>query len=292
MSNTASIPAASSARPLAKARTGIQGLDEITLGGLPAGRPTLICGGAGCGKTLLATSFLVNGAMMFGEPGVFMSFEETSDDLIENVRSLGFDLACAGRAQENRHRLRAGRAQRDRGNRRIRPRGPLHSTGRCGPERLGARRVVLDTIEALFARVADTQILRAEIRRLFGWLKEKGLTTVITAERASGTADPAWHRGVRLGLRDPAGPSRRERRISTRRLRIVKYRGSTHGTNEYPFLIDEHGISVLPISSLGLDHAASAERISTGIARLGRHAGRQGLLSGEQHSDVRHRGNR
>ncbi len=278
MSNTASIPAASSARPLAKARTGIQGLDEVTLGGLPAGRPTLICGGPGCGKTLLATSFLVNGAVMFDEPGVFMSFEESSDDLIKNVRSLGYDLgALVARKKIAIDFVRVERSE-------IEESGEYDLEGLFvrldyAIKSVGAKRVVLDTLEVLFAGLGDTQILRAEIRRLFAWLKEREVTAIITAEQGGGAL-------TRYGIEEYVSDcvmlldNRVREQITTRRLRVVKYRGSAHGTNEYPFLIDAQGISVLPVTSAGLAHSASNEVISTGISGLNQMLGVGGFYAG------------
>ena len=251
---------------LPKAATGIQGLDEITGGGLPRGRPTLICGSAGCGKTLLAIEFLVRGATEFNEPGVFLAFEETAEELAQNVRSLGFDLDHL--AEKNKLLLDYVHVERS----------EIEETGEYDLEglfiRLGhaidsisAKRVVLDTIETLFGGLGDTAVLRAELRRLFRWLKDKGVTAIITGERGDGTL-------TRQGLEEYVSDCvivldhRVSEQHSTRRLRIVKYRGSMHGTNEYPFLIDENGISVLPITSVGLRQVASNERISTGIPRL------------------------
>ena len=268
-----------SSKTLPKAATGIQGLDEITLGGLPRGRPTLISGGAGSGKTLFGLEFLVRGATQNNEPGVFMSFEETIPDLTKNAASLGFDLdrLVADKKLFLDHVLIA--------------RSEIAETGEYdldglfiriadAVQRVGARRVVLDTIESLFSELPNPGILRAEIRRLFGWLKQKGLTAVITAERDR--PDKLTRHGIEEFVSDCVIllDHRIREEISTRRLRIVKYRGSTHGTNEYPFLIDEQGISVLPISSLGLDHAAPAERISSGIARLDSMLGGKGFYRG------------
>src|SRR6516162_5745203 len=253
-------------RSLSKAATGIQGLDEITGGGLPRGRPTLVCGSAGCGKTLLAMEFLVRGAMQFGEPGVFLAFEETSEELTQNVRSLGFDLDAL--TDQNKLLVDYVRVERS----------EIEETGEYDLEglfiRLGhaidtisARRVVLDTIETLFGGLSNAAILRSELRRLFRWLKDKGVTAIITGERGEGTL-------TRHGLEEYVSDCvivldhRVTEQLSTRRLRILKYRGTIHGTNEYPFLIDEAGISVLPITSLGLRHEVSAERISTGVPRL------------------------
>ena len=251
---------------LPKAATGIQGLDEITGGGLPRGRPTLICGSAGCGKTLLAIEFLVRGATEFNEPGVFLAFEETAEELAQNVRSLGFDLDQL--AEKNKLLLDYVHVERSE----IDEAGEYDLEGlfiRLGHaiDSIGAKRVVLDTIETLFGGLGDTAVLRAELRRLFRWLKDKGVTAIITGERGDGTL-------TRQGLEEYVSDCvivldhRVSEQHSTRRLRIVKYRGSLHGTNEYPFLIDENGISVLPITSVGLRQVASNERISTGIPRL------------------------
>jgi circadian clock protein KaiC len=251
---------------LPKAATGIEGLDQITGGGVPQGRPTLICGGAGCGKTLLAMEFLVRGATQFGEPGVFISFEEPEADLIENVRSLGFDVA----ALIEQRLMAIDQVQVERSE--IEEAGEYNLEGlfvRIGLaiDSVGAKRVVLDTIESLFSGFQNPAILRAELRRLFHWLKERGVTAIITAEKGEGQL-------TRQGLEEYVSDCvimldhRVINQVSTRRLRIVKYRGSTHGTNEYPFLIDEDGISVLPITSMALTHKASDERVSTGIPRL------------------------
>ena len=268
-----------SSKTLPKASTGIQGLDEITLGGLPRGRPTLISGGAGSGKTLFGMEFLVRGATQYNEPGVFMSFEETIPDLAKNVASLGFDLdrLVADKKLFLDH-VYISRSE-------IAETGEYDLDGLFiriadAVQRVGAQRVVLDTIEALFAELPNPGVLRAEIRRLFGWLKQKELTTVITAERD--LPDKLTRHGIEEFVSDCVIllDHRIREEISTRRLRIIKYRGSTHGTNEYPFLIDEKGISVLPISSLGLDHPAPATRISTGIARLDGMLGGKGFYRG------------
>jgi circadian clock protein KaiC len=251
---------------LPKTPTGIEGFDEITGGGLPTGRPTLLCGGAGCGKTLFSISFLVNGATQYDEPGVFMSFEESSDELAQNVASLGYDLPQL--IKDKKLLLDHVRVERSE----IEETGDYDLEGlfiRLGfaIDSIGARRVVLDTIESLFAGLSNQTILRAELRRLFRWLKDRGVTAVITGERGDGTL-------TRQGLEEYVSDAvilldhRVNDQISTRRLRIVKYRGSAHGTNEYPFLIDEGGIAILPLTSLGLSHAAAFERISSGIERL------------------------
>ena len=249
-----------------KTPTGVEGLDEITEGGLPKGRPTLICGGAGCGKTLLSMQFLIKGITEFEEHGVFMSFEEPSKDLSLNVKSLGFDLEKL--KKEKKLVVDYVRVERS----------EIEETGEYDLEGLfirlnhaidsvNAKRVVLDTIESLFAGLDNQAILRAELRRLFHWLKEKGVTAIITGERGEATL-------TRQGLEEYVSDCviildhRVIEQVSTRRLRIIKYRGSTHGTNEYPFLIDEDGISVLPITSLKLDNEVSSELVSTGVPGL------------------------
>jgi circadian clock protein KaiC len=268
-----------SSKALQKALTGIQGLDEITGGGLPRGRPTLVSGGAGSGKTMFGLEFLVRGATQYDEPGVFMSFEETLPDLTTNAASLGFDLdRLVAEKKLFLDHVFISRSE-------IAETGEYDLDGLFiriadAVKRVGAKRVVLDTIESLFGELPNPGILRAEIRRLFAWLKQQGLTTVITAERDR--PDVLTRHGIEEFVSDCVIvlDHRVREEISTRRLRIVKYRGSTHGTNEYPFLIDEHGISVLPISSLGLDHPAPASRISTGIDRLDGMMGGKGFYRG------------
>jgi circadian clock protein KaiC len=267
------------AKTLPKAPTGIQGLDEITGGGLPSGRPTLVSGGAGSGKTMFALEFLVRGATEFNEPGVFMSFEETIPDLTQNAASLGFRLdRLVAQKKLFLDHVHISRNE-------IAETGEYDLDGLFiriadAVQRVGAKRIVLDTLEVLFGELPNPAILRAEIRRLFAWLKQKGLTTVITAERDR--PDMLTRHGIEEFVSDCVIllDHRIREEISTRRLRIIKYRGSTHGTNEYPFLIDEHGISVLPISSLGLDHEAPAARISTGIERLDGMMGGKGFFRG------------
>jgi circadian clock protein KaiC len=265
-------------RLLPKSPTGIAGLDDITGGGLPRGRPTLVCGSAGCGKTLLSMEFLVRGVTQFGEPGVFIAFEETPAELAQNVRSLGFDLD----AMVRRRKLALDYVRVDPSE--IQENGEFDLDGLFirlahAIDTVGAKRVVLDTIEALFGGFTNQAILRAELRRLFRWLKDRGVTAVITAERGGGTL-------TRQGLEEYVSDCvilldhRVSEQVSTRRLRIVKYRGSLHGTNEYPFLIDEHGISVLPTTTLGLSHDASSERISSGVAALDDMLGGAGYYRG------------
>jgi circadian clock protein KaiC len=253
-------------KALPKTPTSIQGLDEITGGGLPKGRPTLVCGGAGCGKTLFAMEFIVRGATKYNEPGVFISFEETEQELTANVASLGFDLENLVR----RRKIYLEHVHIDRAE--LEHKGEYDLEGlfikiHSAIESIGAKRVVLDTIETLFSGLPNSFILRAELQRLLRWLKRKGITTIITAERGDGSL-------TRQGLEEYVSDCvilldhRVNDQSSIRRLRIVKYRGSTHGTNEYPFLIDEDGFSIMPITSLGLNYYSSDERISTGIPRL------------------------
>ena len=265
-------------RELPKAPTGILGLDEVTGGGLPRGRPTLVTGGPGCGKTLLALEFLARGASTYGEPGVFVTFEERAEDLVDNARSIGLNLD--GLIRRKRVAIEYVRVERS----------EIEETGEYDLEALFIRldhamnsvkatRIVLDTIESLFAGLGDAGILRAELRRLFGWLKDRGVTAVITGERGVSTL-------TRQGLEEYVSDCvivldhRVMDQISTRRLRIVKYRGSHHGTNEYPFLIDTDGIAVLPITSLAVasqgHHRAHFDR--AGLAR--RHVRQQGLFPG------------
>lgn len=253
-------------RVLPKTPTGIKGLDEITGGGLPKGRPTLICGTAGCGKTLLGMEFIVRGATEFNEPGIFVCFEENEKELGQNVASLGFNVqTLIARKKILLDYVRVERSE-------IEETGEYDLEGlfiRIGHaiDSIGAKRVVLDTIEGLFAALPNEGILRAELRRLFNWLKQKGVTAIITGERGEGTL-------TRHGLEEYVADCvilldhRVKDQVSTRRLRVVKYRGSLHGTNEYPFLIARDGISVLPITSLGLTHRATTKRVSTGIQAL------------------------
>jgi circadian clock protein KaiC len=251
---------------LEKSLTGITGFDEITKGGVPQGRPTIVCGGPGCGKTMFALEFLVRGAMQYDEPGVLMTFEETTEEMTKNVASLGFDL----RDLETRKKLFMDYV-------RVEP-TEFRETGEYDLEGLfvrlqhavdsvGAKRVVLDTLEAVFSGFGNTGLLRAEIRRLFRWLKDRGLTTVVTAEKGDGTL-------TRYGLEEYVSDCvvfldhRVNDQTSTRRMRVIKYRGSSHGADEYPFLIDEQGLSVLPATAMKLNHAVSDERVSSGIPDL------------------------
>jgi len=263
---------------LVKCPTGIAGFDEITFGGLPQGRPSLVCGSAGCGKTLFGLEFLARGARDFGEPGVCMTFEERASDLTQNVAALGFDLEHLIASKK----LVIDHVQLERNL--IEETGDYDLEGlfirlNYAIDSIGAKRVLLDTIEALFAGLSNVSILRAELRRLFLWLKEKGVTAVITGEKGEGSL-------TRHGLEEYVSDcvilldQRINKSVSTRRLRVVKYRGSTHGTNEYPFLIDEQGFSVLPLTSLGLLHKTSEERVSSGIPRLDEMLGGKGFFRG------------
>ncbi|MGK2947216.1 MAG: circadian clock protein KaiC [Acidimicrobiales bacterium] len=272
------MPAPPSLPVLQKTPTGISGLDEVTGGGLPTGRSTLICGPAGCGKTLMAMEFLVRGVTRYGEPGVFVAFEESTDDLVANFASLGFDLPAAEAA---------GLLVLDHVNV---VRSDAEETGewdldglflRLGAsiDRVGAKRIVIDTIETLFGAFSNTAILRSELHRLFAWLKSRGVTAVITGERGDGTLS---RHGIEEYVSDCVIvlDHRVTEQTSTRRLRILKYRGSLHGTNEYPFLIGEEGVSVLPVTTRGLDHEVSTERVSTGVPRLDVMLGERGFFRG------------
>jgi circadian clock protein KaiC len=263
---------------LTKAPTGIQGLDELTGGGLPKGRPTLLCGSAGCGKTLMAMEFLVRGVVNSGEPGVFMAFEERSEELATNFASLGHDLnAMVAQKKLVLDFVRVERSE-------IEETSDYDLEGlflRLGLaiDGIGAKRVVLDTVEALFSGLSNTAILRAELRRLFRWLKEKGVTAIITGERGETGL-------TRYGLEEYVADCvimldhRVDGQLATRRLRIVKYRGSSHGTSEYPFLIDEGGVSILPITSVGLNHETGTGRVSSGVPGLDAMMGGKGYYRG------------
>jgi circadian clock protein KaiC len=263
---------------LTKAPTGIAGLDDVLLGGLPACRPTLVCGSAGCGKTLLGMIFLVNGATRFGENGVFVSFKETAKDITENVASLGFGVPALIAAKK----LAIDHIRIERNE--IEETGEYDLEGlfvRLGyaVSQVGAKRVVIDTIEALFSTLANEAILRAELRRLFGWLKERGLTAIVTGERGQGAL-------TRHGLEEYVSDcvilldNRVHDRVTTRRLRVVKYRGSAHGANEYPFLVDERGMTVVPLSAVGFGHLVSEEVVSTGVPGLDGMLGVGGIYRG------------
>ncbi|MDD5657639.1 MAG: circadian clock protein KaiC [Elusimicrobia bacterium] len=267
-----------SLRDLRKCPTGIRGLDEVTNGGLPRGRPTLICGAAGCGKTLLGMEFIVRGIRDFNEPGIFMSFEENEKELTENVASLGFDLADL----QKRNLLAIDHVRVERSE--IQETGEYDLEGlfvriSCAKKQIGAKRIVLDSLESLFAGLPNENILRAELRRLFRWLKDQGLTAVITAEQGRQSL-------TRHGLEEYVSDCvisldhRVVNQVATRRLRVIKYRGSAHGTSEYPTMIDESGLSILPLSALGLDYPVSSERVSSGIKRLDTMLGGKGYYKG------------
>ena len=263
---------------IAKAPTGIAGLDEITFGGLPAGRPTLVSGGPGSGKTLLGVSFLVNGALSFSEPGVLLTFEENAEELASDVRSFGYDL----QKLVEQKKLLIDYVHVDRSE--------IEETGEYDLEglfvrldhaikQIGAKRVMLDTIETLFGGLKDTGILRAELRRLFRWLRDRQITTVVTAERGE---QMFTRQGLEEYITDAviALDHRVHEQISTRRIRVVKYRGSHHGTNEYPFLIDREGLTVLPVTSLLLEHAAPDQRVSSGLPAIDDMLGGKGFYRG------------
>jgi circadian clock protein KaiC len=261
-----------------KVPSGIKGFDDITFGGLPKGRPALVSGGPGCGKTLFAMEFIVRGITDYGEPGIFVAFEEKIGDLKMNFRSMGFDLDDLVRQK----RLVLDHIAIDRSE--IQETGEYDLEGlfiRLGAmiDEVGAKRVAIDTLEALFSGFANEAILRSELRRLFLWLKDRGVTAVVTGERGDRTI-------TKYGLEEYVADcvitldNRVTNQIATRRLRIVKYRGSIHGTDEYPFLINSNGISVLPITSLSLTHTAPVERISTGISRLDTMLGGKGFFKG------------
>jgi circadian clock protein KaiC len=263
---------------LPKSPSGIQGLDEITFGGLPRGRTTLVCGSAGCGKTLLSLEFLIRGALQYNEPGVFIAFEETAEELAKNIASLGFDLDDLIK----REKLIIDYVHLERSE--IEETGEYDLEGlfvRLGYaiDSIGAKRVVLDTLEAIFSSFSNTFILRNELRRLFRWLKDRGVTAIVTGERGDGTL-------TRHDLEEYVSDCvilldhRTNNQISTRRLRVIKYRGSVHGSNEYPFLIDNEGISVLPVTSIGLHHEVTNRRVSSGVERLDTMLGGKGYYRG------------
>lgn len=269
---------AASALALEKVPTGIRGLDQVTHGGFPKGRTALVCGGPGAGKTLLGLEFLVRGALLFNEPGVCIALEETSEELMTNMASLGYDLPSLVRSK----RLAIDYVHIERSQ--IEETGEYDLEGlfirlRAAIDQIKAKRVLLDTIELLFLGLRNEGIIRAELRRLFHWLKDAGVTAVVTAELGDSML-------TRYGLEEYVADCvllldhRVNEQISTRRLRVVKYRGSSHGTNEYPFLIDDEGISVVPITALGLTHTASNERISSGVAGLDHMLGQQGFFRG------------
>lgn len=268
----------SALKKLPRSPTGIKGLDEITHGGLPAGRPTLVCGGAGSGKTLFAVEFLVRGALQYNEPGVYLSFEENADDLATNVASLGFNLQDLS----SRKKIILDQIQINQGE--------FEETGEYDLEglfvRLGheidsikAKRVVLDTLEALFSGFSDLSLLRNELQRLFRWLRDRGVTAVITAERGAETL-------TRHGLEEYISDCvilldhRIKDQLSTRRIRIIKFRGSDHGGDEYPFLIEKDGISIIPLTTLGIEQKTTMQRISSGIPALDAMLGGKGYFRG------------
>jgi circadian clock protein KaiC len=263
---------------LEKVPTGIRGLDEVTHGGFPKGRTALVCGGPGAGKTLLGLEFLVRGAQLYNEPGVCVAFEETVDELTTNMASLGYNLASLSKAGK----LAIDYVEIER--KQIEETGEYNLDGlfvrlKQAIDEIKAKRVLLDTVELLFLGLQNEGVVRAELRRLFHWLKDAGVTGVVTAEAGDGGL-------TRYGLEEYVADCvivldhRVTEQVSTRRLRVVKYRGSSHGTNEYPFLMDEEGISVMPITSLGLTHGAPTERISSGVSGLDHMLGEKGFFRG------------
>jgi circadian clock protein KaiC len=253
-------------RGLPKCPTGIKGFDEITEGGLPRNRISLFSGTTGTGKTLLGIDFLINGVIRYNERGVFMSFEETEDELYKDVASLNLNL------QELVARKKIAIEYVLLERRDILEKGELNLEGlfvrlEQAIDSVGAKRLVLDSVESLFAGVTDAGVLRLEIKRLFRWLKDKHVTSIITGELGHGSY-------TRHGLEEYISDciilldNRVREQISTRRIRVIKYRGSKHGTNEYPFVIDKGGLSVIPITSAGLDQPGTAKRVSTGIPSL------------------------
>lgn len=269
---------ASTLKQLSKIRTGIDGFDEVTGGGIPEGRTTLLCGAAGCGKTLFSMQYLVRGAIDDGQPGVFVAFEETEEDLVKNVASLGFDLADL----ERRKLLAIDHIRVERNE--IEENGEYDLEGlfirlQLALDSVGAKRLVIDTLETVFGGLTSYGVIRSELKRLFTWLKERGVTTILTAERGDGAL-------TRHGLEEYVSDCvvlldhRVRDQISTRRLRIVKYRGSTHGSNEYPFLIDHQGITVVPVTASDLEHLVVDERISSGVVGLDEMLGGNGYYRG------------
>ena len=263
---------------LAKALTGISGLDQITGGGIPRGRPTLVCGGAGCGKSVLALEVLVRGATQLDEPGLLVSFEETAEDVRTNAAALGFDVdGLIARNKLAIEYIHVDPAE-------IEEAGDYDLSGLFvrldeAIASIGAKRIVLDTLETLFAGFTNEGILRAEVRRLFAWLKERDITAIVTAER---TGDAFTRNGLEEFVSDCVIvlDHRSDQQVSTRRLRVVKYRGSSHGTDEYPFLIDRGGVSVVPVTSIGLDYEVSTDRVSSGIPKLDEMIGKRGYFRG------------
>lgn len=263
---------------LEKIPSGIKGFDDITGGGLPKGRPSLISGGPGCGKTLFAMEFIIRGIADHNEPGVFVAFEENIDDLKKNFKSMGFDLDDLVRQKK----LVLDHIAIERTE--IEETGEYDLEGlfiRLGAmiDEVGAKRIAIDTLETIFSGFKNEGVLRSELHRLFHWLKDRGVTAVVTGERGDRSI-------TKYGLEEYVADCvitldhRLMNQIATRRLRIVKYRGSIHGTDEYPFLISSDGISVLPITSMSLTHHASEERISPGIPRLDTMLGGKGFYRG------------
>jgi circadian clock protein KaiC len=262
---------------LDKAASGLEGLDEITLGGLPRGRPTLVYGGPGCGKTLFGIQFLARGAAQHHEPGVFLAFEESIDDVKQNAQALGYDfralidqklLALEHAVIDPAREIGHGEYDLD----------ALFMRLARAVDSLSAKRLVLDSPEVLIRQDADKAAIKESSERLFRWLRNRGVTSIVTAAEGNG--------GSRHGFEEYIADCvvrldhRLDQQVSTRTLRVIKYRGSAHGTNEYPFLIDQSGIRVLPVTSIGLNHQVSTERVSTGVSRLDTMLGGAGFFRG------------
>lgn len=264
---------------LEKVPTGIRGFDPVTQGGLPARRTTLLCGGAGCGKTIFAAEFLVRGALKFGEPGAFIAFEETETDLVANFGSMGFDVV--GLQKRNLlsiDHVRVDPAEAEENG--AYDLEPLFLRISAAIDRVGAKRLVIDTLETLFIGLKDHTTVRSELRRLFRWLGQRGVTSIVTAEKGDGVL-------TRHGFEEYVSDCvilldhRVRDQVSTRRVRVVKYRGSSHGSNEYPFIIDpQRGISIIPITSSDLRHDVSDARVDTGIPTLNLMLGGTGYFAG------------
>ncbi|MBA3285861.1 MAG: circadian clock protein KaiC [Nitrosopumilus sp.] len=265
-------------KPLKKCPTGIIGLDEITFGGLPKNRCTLICGGAGSGKSIFGIEFVIRGAEFYKEPGLFVAFEENEEELNQNITSLGFNI----KELIDSNLLVLDYVHIDRAE--FKEIGSYNLDGLFirlsdSIDRFKIKRVVLDTIEVLFGNFTNEIILRSELQRLFRWFKEKNVTVVVTAEQGVNTFS-------RYGLEEYVADcvilldNRMHQQISTRRLRVAKYRGSSHGNNEYPFIINDSGISIIAITSIKLDYPVSNKHVSSGIKQLDTMFGDKGFYSG------------
>jgi len=252
-------------KTIPKTATGIPGLDQILNGGLPKGRVTLVVGNSGTGKTLLGIEFLVNGIRQHDENAILVTFEESASKVTENVSSLGFDLNNL--QDDGKLTVMAFKVDLPEKNRGYFDFSPLLVLLEEAIVCIGAKRVVLDTIELLFGAYSDQTTARIELVKLMRWLEDRGVTAIITGESGNNAL-------TRFGIEEYVSDCvivldhRVREEISTRLLRVMKYRGSVHGTNEYPFLIAKNGFIVLPVSSLSLDYAVSRERVSVGVPEL------------------------